>query len=181
MKIVSPSTIEPNANYAFKSMFYFEKEYSDANIKCDYDTNRNPFSIRKIIQILKLNPLKRQKFYPFEGLVLTTKKGFHLRVWYCHVDEYNVQLANCVKKIPANSILRMQELLNDDPERQRFNKIRVRKGEKCWNILWNCKFRNGKVISKEEAHEEYTRQLSYCIRDYGLSFLIEANKGKTYE
>ncbi len=145
-------------------MFYYEKEYSDANIKCDYDTNRNPFSIKKVISVLKTNPLKNIGFYPYEGYVFSTKKGFHLRIWYSHKNEWIVDFSNNreesyslgIKKIPAHSILRVQKLLNDVPQRQIFNRIRVRRGEPCWNILWNCKIRNGVIVSKEELHESYS-------------------------
>jgi hypothetical protein len=158
----SPSTLRPSAAYAYKSMFYAEDRYSDATIKVDYDTNRNPFHVNKVRTAFgpksqaSLAALERRKIVISRVMVFTTRKGHHIRIWIANAD---------LAPVPAPTILRVQAALGDDPERQRFNAIRVRRGEPCWNVLWRLKIRNGKVLSREVYDKRLTDVVAEMIQD----------------
>lgn len=150
-KKVSLSTLHPSANIAFKSLYYVEDAFSDATIKVDYDTDRNPFNLEKVSKFIKSYFEKSQLKIKCLG-VFSTGKGHHLRIWLKYEYPFGY-------KIPASKILEIQEKLGDDPKRIKFNKARVRRGEPYWNVLWRAKWRNGKVISKEEFLVDITNQL----------------------
>ncbi len=147
-KEYSPSTLTPSRDNVFKSFFCIEDKYSDATLKVDYDTNRNPFDVRKVIRVLK--NIKKD-FTILEVMVFTTGKGHHLRAWIERADG---------KIIGAKTILGIQSLLDDDPKRQKFNAARVRRREPYWNVLWRLKIRNGKTVSKEQPCVDISQKIS---------------------
>jgi len=138
----SPSTTSPSHKHAFKSSFFTESEHWDAHVKVDYDTKVNPISVNRIAKFI--HETIKKNVHGITGYtvkIFTTGKGHHLRIWW---------IRKSLLPIPATSILRFQRDLNDDPMRQKFNQARVRRGEPYWNVLWNLKIRNGKIVSKEE-------------------------------
>ncbi len=155
----SPSTLKPSHPTAFKSSFFIEDKDWDAVVKVDYDSKVNPISTTRIAKFIKRIVYDNENVYSIIGCiykVFKTAKGHHLRIWF-HRE-------NCKKIITATSILRFQRDLNDDPMRQRFNSARVRRGEPYWNVLWNLKMRNGKIISQEIEDYELSREIEDKIR-----------------
>lgn len=152
-KVLSPSTVNPSHQHAFKSSFFIEDTHWDAQVKVDYDTKVNPINIKLIAKfIYKIVTKKINGISGYTVKVFKTGKGHHLRIWFYR---------SSLDPIPATTILRFQRELNDDPMRQKFNKARVRRGEPYWNVLWNLKIRNGKIISKEECDTELRLKLSH--------------------
>jgi len=140
---MSKSSLIPSAKCAVKRSFYIEKEDWDATIKVDYDTNRNPISIRRIRSVAKF--LHKHKLDIVKIVVSTTRKGYHLRIW---LD----------KPIGPYRTLRIQSLLGDDPQRQKFNRIRVRRKMNFWNILFNQKW-IGKTLAWKESPDQLMTKL----------------------
>lgn len=127
---------------AVKRNFFVERDGWDATIKVDYDTKRNPFPIRKISKTAKYIANRKMKVTKVE--VLKTARGFHLRIW---LDD----------EIGPYTALRIQSMLGDDPERQRFNRIRVRKKQNGWNVLFNAKYRGKTLAWKEDLDDEKSK------------------------
>lgn len=134
---------------AFKSRYYVEYRDWDAHFKVDYDTHKNPINLKKIK--LTLQYLKQRSYEVTSIKAFETGRGHHLRVWTNGID------------IPAYTVLRIQAMFGDDPIRQRFNMRRVRRREDGWNVLWNEKWRNGKLLSNEMFDERLTQQIKRMI------------------
>jgi hypothetical protein len=148
----SPSTKFPSHKHAFKSSFFTESEYWDADVKVDYDTKVNPISIIRIAKFLKRTLSKNAHgIAGYRIYIFKTGKGHHVRIWWSRSN---------LLHIPATAVLRFQRDLNDDPMRQKFNAARVKRGEPYWNVLWNIKIRNGKIVSKEERCLELENELT---------------------
>jgi len=155
---MSPSTLRPSMRNAFKSSFYIEDEYEFAHVKVDFDTHKNPIKLTTIVQALS-NATHyrdalgvRRPLLIYDEMVFTTGRGHHLRLWLSAA--YGVTVG-----LPATTILRIQAACGDDPVRQRFNAIRVKRGESGWNVLWRQKWKNGSLISKEILDEPLTETL----------------------
>jgi len=142
-------TPNPHTNpHAFKSSYYVEREGYDADIKVDWDTQRNPIkpsSMKKTRAWLDSRGIR-----VLEATVFKTAKGWHLRAW-------------TEARLGAYTTLRVQSMLDDDPVRQLFNARRVRRKEHGWNVLWNAKFRNGRNIYREERDKRWTRVASSIL------------------
>lgn len=152
MKSHSPSTKSPSHQHAFKSSFFIEDTDWNADVKVDYDTKVNPISINRIAKFIHSTVNKNVHYITgYRANIYTTGKGHHLRIWW---------IKSSLLYIPATATLRFQRDLNDDPMRQKFNTARVRRGEPYWNVLWNLKIRNGKIVSKEEKAVELEKELS---------------------
>lgn len=136
------------ANHAFKSRYYVEKENADADVKVDWDDNRNPIKERLLRETRRW--LDGRKIRIERLMILETAKGWHLRAWTS-------------KRLGAYTTLRVQTMLGDDPVRQRFNARRVKRKERSWNVLWNEKWRNGQLIYREELNEEWTQRANTLL------------------
>ena len=155
---VSLSTLRPSYPHAFKSKLYVEHELADATLKVDYDTNRNPFSVRRVLRALDSPAVKRDLARNGATIryvmVFTTGRGHHLRIWLAVPTR---------RPFPARVTLRIQATLGDDPMRQKFNAARVRRGEGGWNCLWRLKYRNGKILSQEVFDETATESIRFAL------------------
>jgi hypothetical protein len=80
--------------------------------------------------------------------VKETRKGFHFRV----MTEEDLE---------AWEVLVLQAILGSDFKRELFNYLRVRKGLRNWNILFNKK--KDAFIESEEKETERTRELRYIL------------------
>lgn len=134
--------LTPSFPNAVKRSFYVETEGWDADVKVDYDTKRNPFRIYRIQSAA--NFFKKYGLRVVDLKVYTTRKGHHLRIW---LD----------RRIGPYRALRIQSILNDDPQRQRFNKIRVRKKMAGWNVLFTQKWIGKTLHWKETEDSEATK------------------------
>jgi hypothetical protein len=144
--------------YAYKSLLYRERRHWDADLKVDYDIRvkesadpdkrRNPMRMRAIK--LAKAALDKMGVHVKRALVLRTKKGLHLRVWLS-------------KPLRPWTTLRLHEILGDDPVRQRFNLARVRRREPGWNVLWNEKWRNGRLVMQEALDERETARAAKVL------------------
>ncbi len=139
-----------SAPYAFKSRYYVEHTGWDADIKVDYDGNRNPINFKRVRDTAAW--LRKNKHTVGRLAVYRTAKGWHLRVW--------------VVSGPLSpwTVLRVQRLLGDDPVRSRFNERRVRRGENGWQVLWNEKWRNGQLIYREELDAKLTQRFERILK-----------------
>lgn len=136
--------------HVFKSRYYVERTDWDAHFKVDYDTHKNPLSLTKIKRTFEY--LKKRCYQVTRVKAYETGRGHHLRVWTNGHD------------LPAWTVLRIQSMFGDDPIRQRFNERRVRRREDAWNVLWNEKWRNGKLLSNEVFDERLTKQIERMIQ-----------------
>lgn len=158
--MISDADRRPSARYAFKSRFYRETRGWSATIKVDYDHPLTPIEARQIGE--KLGKLENEKPCRIERVRLfTTRKGHHLRVW---AKYGNTDIRRAIPELPhgffASEVLAIQESLGDDPKRSAFNKIRVERGEKNWNVLWNEKWINGRRIMREMFDEDMSTVLA---------------------
>jgi len=88
--------------------------------------------------------------------VYETNKGLHL-----YISLYsNVELTD-------EDIVVLQLALGSDYKREIFNWLRVRSKDKFkhWNVLFKVKYKNGKIISKEEK-TELAEEIEYYVRKY---------------
>jgi len=88
--------------------------------------------------------------------VYETNKGLHL-----YISLYsNVELTD-------EDIVVLQLALGSDYKREIFNWLRVRSRDKFkhWNVLFKVKYKNGKIISKEEK-TELAEEIEYYVRKY---------------
>ena len=88
--------------------------------------------------------------------VYETNKGLHL-----YISLYsNVELTD-------EDIVVLQLALGSDYKRELFNWLRVRSKDKFkhWNVLFKVKYKNGKIISKEEK-TELAKEIEYYVRKY---------------
>lgn len=122
-----------------KRRYDIERDGWNAHIKVDYDKKHIP--MRRVGRVASF--LSKRKLAVVGADVRTTRKGYHLRIW---LD----------KDIGPYTALRAQEILGDDPMRQRFNRKRVRKQKPGWNVLFNEKWRGEKCIMREEKDEAMT-------------------------
>lgn len=144
--------------HSFKSRYYVEKEHWNAHVKVDYDSDRNPPNLEDWRKTAAW--LKRQATHVDRVSVFRTAKGFHLRMWLVRrVCPYGVRVTT-VSDVDSKpwTILRIQKMLGDDPMRQRFNERRVRRKEDGWNVLWNEKWRNGRLLYRETEDTVLTRE-----------------------
>jgi hypothetical protein len=133
---------------AFKSRYYIEEIDTDADVKVDWDGNRNPIRVRALRSLRRY--LDSRSVTVNCAKVFVTSKGWHLRAWTS-------------RRLGPYETLRAQSAAEDDPMRQRFNARRVRRKERGWNILWNAKHRNGQLIYREEADESWTARASTIL------------------
>lgn len=138
------SKLIPSFPFAVKRSFFIEREGWDANIKVDYDDNKNRILARNVRSASKF--LKKKKLLVKKVKVSRTGKGYHLRIW---LD----------KDIGPYTTLRIQSILGDDPERQRFNLIRVRKKMNGWNVLFTEKWRGKSLVWVDEFDEAKTKMV----------------------
>jgi hypothetical protein len=124
---------------AVRRSYDFERHQDggDATLKVDYD---GVVPVRKIAVTGKY--LKKRRFSIKRLEVSKTRKGHHLRIW---LD----------KEIGPYTTLLLQSMLGDDPQRQKFNRIRVRRHKHGWNVLFNAKYR-GKSARMEEVPDNLT-------------------------
>jgi len=126
-------------------------------LKLDFDFK--PRSARKFGKEIadKLNFLKT--FFGIRVIdvkVYETSKGLHL-----YISLYsNVELTD-------EDIVVLQLALGSDYKRELFNWLRVRSKDKFkhWNVLFKVKYKNGKIISKEEK-TELAKEIEYYVRKY---------------
>jgi len=126
-------------------------------LKLDFDFK--PRSARKFGKEIadKLNFLKT--FFGIRVIdvkVYETSKGLHL-----YISLYsNVELTD-------EDIVVLQLALGSDYKRELFNWLRVRSNDKFkhWNVLFKVKYKNGKIISKEEK-TELAKEIEYYVRKY---------------
>lgn len=144
------SAVNHSFPFVFKSRYYEERHGWNAHFKVDYDTHKNPLNFTKIKSTFAY--LRSRKYIVKRVEVLETGRGHHLRVWTTATD------------IPAWTVLRIQRMFGDDPIRQRFNERRVRRREDGYNVLWNVKYRNGKIISQEVFSPDLTIQATRLIQ-----------------
>jgi len=88
--------------------------------------------------------------------VYETNKGLHL-----YISIYSsVELTD-------EDIVVLQLALGSDYKRELFNWLRVRSNDKFkhWNVLFKVKYKNGKIISKEEK-TELAEEIEYYVRKY---------------
>lgn len=137
----------------FKSWVAIEVYGSSAHVKVDYDRSKLTMSRNE-------NWPTRDKFDALNGkssarfvdaVGYRTTKGLHLRAW---TDG----------KLDDPVILWIQRLLGDDPRRQAFNAARVTKNLTNWNVLWNVKIRNGRVVSREVHDPVWTDRFRRWLR-----------------
>lgn len=136
------SNLIPSFPFAVKRTFFIEREGWDANIKVDYDDNKNKILIKNIRSASAF--LKKKKLEVTKVKVSRTRKGYHLRIWLN-------------KTIGPYTTLRIQSILGDDPERQKFNLIRVRKKMNGWNVLFTEKWRGKTQVWVDEFDEAKTK------------------------
>jgi len=145
---------------AFKSSISRERVGWTATLKVDYDLrpilqddgSRSPPNFpsrRGAIAAQRL--IKKMGLRIEHAVVLSTKKGLHLRVWLVGSDRAGSRV-----HLHHGDILRLQALLNDDQKRQQFNYERVARGETGWNVLWNEKARNAVMVSREVLEPDWT-------------------------
>lgn len=146
------STTHPSLPGRFRSRLYYERERWDAHIKVDYDQKN----------LLSLDLIRRIAARPYAYLgservlraqVHATRKGHHLRIYYKPE----------LPRLSANVILGIQEMLNDDPMRQKLNAERVERNEPGFNVLWNRKFVNGLPLSTEEFDADLTTEVERIL------------------
>jgi hypothetical protein len=158
----SKATTNPSRPNVFKSKIYRETLHWDATLKIDYDTHRNPFSLPR----LKRATPALQRMGVIAGVrVDRTKRGHHLRIWLTPHARWTVGYTG---KLPAATVLRLHGVLNDDPRRMVFNRIRIRRREPNWNVLWNEKIRNGVVWMREEYDAELTAKAEDALDVLGV-------------
>lgn len=138
-----------SAPYAFKSRYYVEHTDWDADIKVDYDSNRNPLRMRVVRKAALW--LERRRIFVDRLAVSRTAKGVHLRAWTS-------------TPLGPYTVLRVQALLGDDPMRQCFNAARVRRKEPNWNVLFNEKWRNGRLLYREALSPELTERVARILK-----------------
>ena len=88
--------------------------------------------------------------------VYETNKGLHLYISiYSSVE------------LDDRDIVVLQLALGSDYKRELFNWLRVRSNDKFkhWNVLFKVKYKNGKIISKEEK-TELAEEIEYYVRKY---------------
>ena len=88
--------------------------------------------------------------------VYETNKGLHLYISiYSSVE------------LDDRDIVVLQLALGSDYKREIFNWLRVRSRDKFkhWNVLFKVKYKNGKIISKEEK-TELAKEIEYYVRKY---------------
>ena len=88
--------------------------------------------------------------------VYETNKGLHLYISiYSSVE------------LDDRDIVVLQLALGSDYKRELFNWLRVRSEQnfKHWNVLFKVKYKNGKIISKEEK-TELAEEIEYYVRKY---------------
>jgi len=111
-------------------------------IKIDID-DRNTFDIERFLWALR-NLLATDDNVKIEEVeVYETKKGYHI---YLHLKQ----------EIPPLQCLIWQCLLGSDINRELFNYMRIKDGDKNWNVLFKRKWCNG-YFSKEEKTENATK------------------------
>ena len=88
--------------------------------------------------------------------VYETNKGLHVYILLYS----NVELTD-------EDIVVLQLALGSDYKRELFNWLRVRSNDKFkhWNVLFKVKYKNGKIISKEEK-TELAEEIEYYVRKY---------------
>jgi len=153
----------------------------DAHIKVDYDQNRNPFRIslvKKTCEYMKKRGLVVNKVF-----VGKTRKGWHLRLWVKRSSTPWVRKASSflpfsIQWLPAETTLKLQEMLGDDPFRQKFNASRVRRKKSGYNVLFTHKYNNGKLIGKEVYNLEMTRKVENIMFSYRELFIRHAVRNK---
>ena len=136
------SKLIPSFPNAVKRSFFIEREGWDATIKVDYDDNKNRISSSKIRKASDF--LRKKKLTVTKVKVSRTGKGYHLRLW---LD----------KEIGPYTTLRIQSILGDDPERQKFNLKRVRRKLNGWNVLFTEKWRGRNIVWKDEFDSDKTK------------------------
>lgn len=136
------------AKNAFKSRYYVENIEHDADVKVDWDGNRNPIRPRALRGLRAYLDSRSVKVTCAK--VYKTSKGWHLRAWTS-------------RRLGPYETLRAQSAAEDDPMRQRFNTRRVRRRERGWNVLWNKKYRNGQLIYREEIDTSWTARASTTL------------------
>jgi hypothetical protein len=125
----------------------------DASLKIDFD-HGNPIRKRLLVHAAKEIVCSGYKISRL--FVGKTRKGHHVRIW---LDPY---IGGSTNK-GQYTVLRFQRLLGDDPIRQRFNRGRVRRKRKGWNILFTAKVHNGMVTSAEEYDPEMTTRVAKAL------------------
>jgi len=88
--------------------------------------------------------------------VYETNKGLHLYISiYSSVE------------LDDRDIVVLQLALGSDYKRELFNWLRVRSNDKFkhWNVLFKVKYKNGKIISREEK-TELAEEIEYYVRKY---------------
>jgi hypothetical protein len=123
---------------AVRRSYDFERDGWNATIKVDYD-GEIPFE--KVQEAGEY--LQKRKLAISNIEVSRTRKGHHLRIWL-------------KQEIGPYTTLRLQSMLGDDAERQKFNRIRVRKRKHGWNVLFNAKYRGKSARMKEIPDELQT-------------------------
>ena len=126
-------------------------------LKLDFDFK--PRSAKRFAKEIanKLNFLKT--FFGIRVIdvkVYETSKGLHL-----YISLYsNVELTD-------EDIVVLQLALGSDYKREIFNWLRVRSRDKFkhWNVLFKVKYKNGKIISREEK-TELAKEIEYYVRKY---------------
>lgn len=141
---------QPSFPHVFKSRYYHEKSEWDAHVKVDWDRGRNPIRVK---YLRALREYLRSRSVQVENVkVYRTRKGWHLRVWTS-------------RPLGPYEALRAQSAAGDDEMRQRFNLRRVRRKEEGWNVLFNEKYRNGRLIYREEMDETWQARASRILVD----------------
>jgi len=125
-----------------KRRYDIERDGWNAQIKVDYDEKHIP--MRRVQRVAGF--FAKRRLNVLDADVRATRKGFHLRIW---LD----------KDIGQYTALKAQEILGDDPMRQKFNRKRVRKKKPGWNVLFNEKWRGEKCIMREEKDETMTNRV----------------------
>jgi len=126
-------------------------------LKLDFDFK--PRSAKRFAKEIanKLNFLKT--FFGIRVIdvkVYETNKGLHV-----YISLYsNVELTD-------EDVVVLQLALGSDYKREIFNWLRVRSRDKFkhWNVLFKVKYKNGKIISKEEK-TELAEEIEYYVRKY---------------
>lgn len=160
-------TVAPQSSYrfSFKEALYVEMpsphptvaDTWDASVKVDYDTARNPIRVRDWKNTAEY--LKKHGYTVTRAFVGRSRKGWHLRLWLDPViggATYN----GCY------TVLKLQEMLGDDPIRQRFNRGRVRRKRPGWSILFTHKFHNCELTSCEVYNPEWTKKAQAIFQEW---------------
>jgi len=145
--------------FSFKEALYVElpsphephKDTWSASIKVDYDVARNPLRIATWKLVAKY--LRSRNIRVTRAFVGRSRKGFHLRLW---VEPY---IGGSTYK-GCYTVLRIQEMLQDDPVRQSFNRGRVARKRPGWNVLFTHKFHNCELTSCEKFDPVLTLKAS---------------------